>query len=69
MSTNVREIIDRITSLPDAERLELRAELARLEEQEWIQLSSQARQLARERGIDDATINQAIESLRYGSRR
>ena len=68
MSTNVREILERIMKLPDSEQMELREELARQDEQEWAQLSAQARQIAKERGIDDEAIARTIEHLRYGDR-
>lgn len=63
MSTVVREILDRITQLPDAERLALRPELARQDEQEWKQLSGEAHQAAEQRGIDDEAIVKAAEAL------
>ena len=66
MSTEVREILERIRQLPESDRLELRAEMARAEEEEWAQLAGRARQEARERGIDDEAIARAVESLRYG---
>jgi hypothetical protein len=68
MSTNVREILERIKELPETERAELRAELAREDDKEWERLSEQARQVAKERGIDDETIARTVESLRYGER-
>ncbi len=66
MSTEVREILDRIGRLPDTQRSELLQELAARQEQQWVELSRQARQIARERGIDDQSIARAVESLRYG---
>ena len=65
MSAEVREILDRIEHLPESEQLELRAELARQDEQEWGQLLTQARKKARQDGLDDDTIARAVESLRY----
>lgn len=65
MSTAVRKILDRIMQLPDADRMELTLELARQDEQEWAQLLREARQTARQRGIDDQAITRAVESLRY----
>jgi hypothetical protein len=68
MSTEVREILERIRRLPESDRLELRSELSREEEQEWVQMLTQAREMARQRGIDDAAIVRAVESLRYGDK-
>src|SRR5262249_38200831 len=65
MSTNVRDILDRIRQLSEAERLELAMELDRQEEIEWSQLLTEARQETRRRGIDDEAIARAVESLRY----
>ena len=64
MSTAVRELLDRIVRLPAEQRAEFESELSRLEEQEWQELRTGARQTARERGIDDGAIARAIESLR-----
>jgi hypothetical protein len=66
MSTVVREILERITQLPAEQRAEFESELSRLEEQEWQGLLAEARQTARARGLDDAAIARAVESLRYG---
>jgi hypothetical protein len=68
MSAEVREILERIRRLPEPDRLELRSELSREEEQEWVQMLTQAREMARQRGIDDAAIVRAVESLRYGDK-
>jgi hypothetical protein len=68
MSTAVLEILKRIDELSESDRLQLQLELARKEEQEWAQLSSQASAQARAQGLDDASIAQAVESLRYGNR-
>jgi hypothetical protein len=65
MSGPVREIIERIHRLPEAEQQELRMELARQDEQEWAGLLARARETARQRGIDDAAIERAVESVRY----
>lgn len=66
MSTAVREILDRIMRLPDADRMELSLQLARQDEQEWTELLREARQAAKQRGLDDQAITRAVESLRYG---
>ena len=66
MSTEVKDILTRIERLTEADQLALRAALARQEEQEWKALSAAARKLAAEKGLDDAAIARAVESLRYG---
>jgi hypothetical protein len=66
MSGPVQEILDRIQRLPEPQQEELRLELARQEEAEWSDLARAARETARKRGIDDAAIARAVESLRYG---
>ncbi len=67
MSTAVREILDQILGLPQEQRAELDSELSRIQEAEWIALVTDARQLARQRGLDDGAIALAVESLRYPS--
>lgn len=67
MSSDVRDILERIVRLPEAQRAELDGALARLEEDEWLRLRAAARQSARERGIDDEAIARAVESSRYGA--
>ena len=68
MSTEVKEILTRIERLTVADQLELRAELARQEEQEWKTLSAEARKLVAEKQLDDDAIARAVESLRYGQK-
>jgi hypothetical protein len=67
MSQSVLEIIQKIKSLPDDERVELDEELARLAEADWQREAEDARRLAKLRGIDQKTIDAAIEKVRYGS--
>jgi hypothetical protein len=66
MSTNVREILDRIGRLSEDELAELRNDLARQEEQEWFNLVRDARREARQRGLDDEAIARVVEESRYG---
>lgn len=66
MSSDVREILQRIVRLPEAQRAELDDELTRLDEKEWLVLRAEARRTARQRGITDDAIARAVESLRYG---
>ena len=66
MNGPVQEILNRIRQLPEPQQQELRSELARQDEEEWSNLTKQAREIASQRGIDDAAIARAVESLRYG---
>ena len=65
MSQAVREILERIDQLPDEERLELDERLSCRAEAEWKRLAEEARRIAREKGIDQAEIDEAVEKLRY----
>ena len=67
MSEAVREILHRIEQLPEEDRLILEERLAELAEAEWRREAEQARQMARERGLDQAAIVRAIQDLRYSS--
>ncbi len=67
MSQTVLEIIQKIKSLPEDERLELDEELARIAEADWKREAEDARRLAKMRGIDQQTIDAAVEKVRYGS--
>lgn len=57
MSQAVQEILERIEHLPEADRLELDAQLARRAEDEWRREAEKARLLAAQRGIDQAAID------------
>jgi len=67
MSQSVLEIIEKIKSLPDEERVELDEELARIAEADWKREAEDARRLAKIRGIDQNAIDAAVEKVRYGS--
>jgi hypothetical protein len=67
MSEAVSDILHRIEQLPEEERLILEERLAELAEAEWRREAEQARQLAHERSLDQAAIDQAIHELRYPS--
>jgi hypothetical protein len=62
----VQTILDQIEQLPQADRLLLEQRLAELAEAEWKREADAARRLARERGVDQAAIDQAIHNLRHG---
>jgi hypothetical protein len=65
MSEALREILHRIEQLPDEDRLILEERLTEIAEAEWKREAEDARQLARERGLDQAAIDQAVHDLRY----
>jgi len=62
----VKTLLDRIEALDDRDRLDLELELARRLDRAWAQESTAARKIARKRKIDDTTIQQAIDRVRYG---
>ena len=64
--SSVQTILDQIEQLPEADRLLLDQRLAELAEAEWKREAEAARRLARERGVDQAAIDQAIHDLRHG---
>ncbi len=67
MSEAVIEILQRIEQLPEADRLLLNERPAEFAEEEWRREAEAARRIARERGLDQASIDQAIKDLRYSS--
>jgi hypothetical protein len=64
--SSVQTILDQIEQLPQADRVLLEQRLAELAEAEWKREAESARRLARERGVDQAAIDQAIHNLRHG---
>jgi hypothetical protein len=64
MSEAVQEILRSIQQLPEEDRLILEERLAELAEVEWKREADQARRLAREKGIDQAAIDRAVEKVR-----
>ena len=64
--SNVQTILDQIERLPEADRLLLEQRLAELADAEWKREAEAARRLARDRGVDQAVIDQAIHDLRHG---
>ena len=63
----VHEILHRIEELSGEDRLLLQQRLAELADAEWRREAEQARQIAKEKGLDQSAIDQAIHSLRYPS--
>ena len=67
MSEAVQEILERIEQLPEDDRLILEERLAEIAEADWKHEAEAARRIARERGIDQATIDKAVNDVRYPS--
>lgn len=67
MSPQLDAIWQQIQTLPDADRLALEERLQELTDQQWRQEATAAREIARERGIDQSFIDDAVEQFRYGS--
>ncbi len=65
VSEAVHEILERIQRLPAADRLVLDEYLDQQAEAEWRRAANEARLLAREKGIDQAAIDRAVEKVRY----
>jgi hypothetical protein len=65
MSQAVQEILERIQHLPEEDRLVLDEQLAQLAEEEWKREADEARQLARQKGIDQKAIDEAVRKVRY----
>jgi pimeloyl-CoA synthetase len=66
MIANVNSILEQIQKLSEDERLILEQRLTELAESEWRAEAAAARQLAQERGVTQAVIDEAISQLRYG---
>jgi hypothetical protein len=67
MSEAVQEILQRIEQLPADDRLILEERLAEIAEADWKHEAESARRTARERGLDQAAIDQAVNDIRYPS--
>jgi len=65
MSEAVLDILHQIEALPEPDRLLLQEHLARQAEAEWQREAEDARRVAREKGIDQAAIDRAVEDGRY----
>jgi hypothetical protein len=64
--SSVKGIMQEIESLSAEDRIALDRQLTRQLQRDWIDPTGKARQTARRRGIDQATIDRAIERRRYG---
>jgi len=67
MSQAVQGILQRSERLPEEDRLEFEENLAMMTEAEWKREAEEARAMARQKGIDQAAIDRAVEKTRYGS--
>lgn len=67
MSPQVDAILQQIESLDEADRIVLEQKLQELVEAQWKRESENARDIARQRGIDERTIDAAVDELRYGA--
>lgn len=65
MSDAVLDILQRIQQLSEEQRMILDQKLAELTEAEWKREAEQARRIAREKGVDQAAIDKAIQDVRY----
>ena len=61
----VQELLEQIEKLSDADRVLLEQRLADRFEAEWRREAAAAEEVARERGIDQAAIDRALEEVRY----
>ncbi len=59
-------VLELIDQLPEAERLVLEQRLSQRLEAEWDEAVAENRRVARERGINEETIDRAIHRRRYG---
>ncbi len=63
----VRDILQQIERLSDQDRLDLSIRLAEHQEDEWRAEAEMARRIAREMGITQAAIDQAVNDVRRGT--
>ncbi len=63
----VYEILERIQQLPAEDRRLLDDLLAQQEAAEWREEAARARRIAREKGIDQETIDRAVYAVRHGA--
>ena len=60
----VDDILDRIKRLPDEDRRLFDELLAQQEDREWRQEAGKAREIAQNRGIDQAAVDRAVHAVR-----
>jgi len=62
----VDHIWQQIQLLGEEEQLRLHERLAAVAEEQWRREAAAARRIARDKGIDQAAIDRAVEKVRYG---
>ena len=62
----IDDIWQQIQSLGEEEQLALHERLAAVADEQWRKEAAAARRIAREKGIDQAAIDRAVEKVRYG---
>jgi pimeloyl-CoA synthetase len=67
MSPQVDAILQQIERLDEADRIILEQKLQELIETQWRREAENARTAAQQLGIDQQTIDDAVEEIRYGS--
>lgn len=67
MSQQVDSILEQIGRLDCEDRLVLQQRLSELSKAEWLTEAKQARAVALELGINQQTIDKAVDEVRYGS--
>jgi hypothetical protein len=65
----VRDILEKIEQLSDDDRLSLSMTLAERADAEWRTEVDGARRIAREKGITETAIGQALNEIRRGTRK
>ncbi len=63
-AATVEKILRQIDELAEPDRQDLERKLATRQEAEWLQLAQHAREVACQRGIGQAEIDQAVEAVR-----
>jgi hypothetical protein len=66
MSQVVEAILHQIENLDESDRRLLEEQLQLRAEAEWLEEANEARAVARAQGIDQRSIDKAIEDVRYG---
>jgi hypothetical protein len=61
----VQDVLERIQHLSDDDRLYVTRRLAEITDEQWKQEAEKARRIAKERGIDQAAIDRAVDEIRH----
>lgn len=67
MSPQVNSILQQIEHLSETDRLFVEQRLRNMAEAEWLLEAKKARAVALELGVDQPTIDKAVEDVRYGT--